>query len=146
MTKGLRNSNGLGHTYKVGSSYKTVISRHGKVFTATARTISESRQKAIEKADWTLNQSIKNDPITLEKYLMDWLENEHQFHIAHTTYKRYRSLAIHHINPTIGNVQLSEVTARDVTGLLTKMRNGGQGTRSQQQARARATPHNSLGI
>ena len=136
MTKGLRNSNGLGHSYKVGSSYKTVVSRNGKVFTATAHTISESRKKAIEKADGTLNQKIKNEPITLAKYLMDWLDNEHQFHIAHTTYKRYRSLAIHHINPTIGNIQLSDVTARDITGLLTKMRNDGQGTRSQQQTRA----------
>lgn len=138
MAKALRNSNGQGHTYKVGNSYRTVISRNGKVFTATAKTVIASRQKAVQKAQGICEKPQVNQvtDLTLEKFLMDWLETEHQHNIAHTTYKRYRSLSIHHIIPAIGKLKLSAVSARDIAGLLTKMRNSGQGTRSQQQARA----------
>lgn len=138
MTKGLRNSNGQGHTYKVGNSYRTVISRNGKVFTATAKTIKDSRQRALEKADGIVkeNAKVESAELTLENYLLKWLDNEHKHNIAHTTYKRYRSLAVHHINPSIGKIQLARVSARDITELLNKMRSEGQSSRSQQQARA----------
>jgi integrase len=72
----------------------------------------------------------------LAEFLMNWLETEHRHYIAHSTYKRYKSLAIHHINPAIGLIPLREITPRVITGLLNSMRESGQGIRSQQQARA----------
>ena len=44
-----RRSNGQGHTYKVGNSYRTVIHCEGNVITAMAATAQESRKRAKEK-------------------------------------------------------------------------------------------------
>jgi len=138
MTKGLRNANGLGHTYKVGNSYKTVIRRNGKVFTATAPTQKDSRHRAMLKAEGITAASTNAtlESITLENFLLSWLENEHRHNIAHSTYLRYRSLAIHHINPAIGKIKISELSPRDISDTLSNMRNIGQSVRSMQQARA----------
>ena len=73
---------------------------------------------------------------SLGDYLLDWLNTEHQPHIAHTTYKRYFSLAQNHIVPNLGTIELQKLKASDIQGLLTTMRVGGQSPRSQQQARA----------
>ncbi len=138
MTKGKRNANGLGHTYKVGNSYKTVIRRDGQTYTATASTQKDSRQKAMSKADGMLQLARKkvDEKIPLENFLMNWLENQHRFNIAHSTYLRYRSLAIHHINPKLGRMPIAEISAREITELLSVMRQKGQSSRSMQQARA----------
>jgi integrase len=74
--------------------------------------------------------------MTLGKFLLDWLENDHQHRIAHSTYKRYRALAIHHIDPVIGQIQIRKVLPTDITSVLSQMREQGQSPRSQQQARA----------
>lgn len=138
MTKGLRNANGLGHTYKVGNSYKTVIRRNGKVFTATAPTQKDSRHRAMLKAEGITAASTNAtlESIILENFLLSWLENEHRHNIAHSTYLRYRSLAIHHINPVIGKIKISELSSRDISETLSSMRSNGQSVRSMQQARA----------
>ena len=46
-----RKSNGQGHTYKVGGSYRTVIRHNGASITAMAKTNQESRKKAKAKLE-----------------------------------------------------------------------------------------------
>ncbi len=136
-----RRSNGQGHTYKVGNSYRTVIHCNGHVVTAMASSAKESRRRAKEKLaripqGRISSSSLPYSKITLGKFLIDWLENEHQHRIAHSTYKRYRALAIHHIDPLIGQIQIRKVLPTDIVLVLTQMREQGQSPRSQQQARA----------
>jgi integrase len=136
-----KKANGQGYTFKVGSSFRTVIKHNGYVVTAMARTAQESRQLA--KAKLTQLPSIKRtqDSESLEKlkladYLLNWLDNEHKHNIAYSTYKRYRSLSVNHINPLIGNYQIGKLTPKIITWFLSQMRNSGQSVRSLQQARA----------
>ena len=136
-----RRSNGQGHTYKVRNSYRTVIHYNGHVITAMAATTQESRKLAKEKLEKLpqfqgVNSSLPVSRSSLGKYLMEWLEGEHKHNIAHSTFKRYRALAVHHIIPAIGEIQLRKVLVGDISAVLTKMRESGQSPRSQQQARA----------
>jgi integrase len=136
-----KKANGQGYTFKVGSSFRTVIKHNGYVVTAMARTAQESRQLA--KAKLSQLPSIKRsqdseslDKLKLDDYLLNWLDNEHIHNIAHSTYKRYRSLSVNHINPLIGSYQIGKLTPKIITWLLSQMRNSGQSVRSLQQARA----------
>ena len=135
-----RRSNGQGHTYKVGNSYRTVIHCEGHVVTAMAATAQESRKTAKEKLELMPNILSKNSlPVArmqIGDYLINWLEEEHKHNIAHSTFKRYQALVKFHINPVIGEVALQKLTATDITSMLSHMRQGGQSPRSQQQARA----------
>ena len=136
-----KKANGQGHTYKVGTSYRTVIRRGGDVVTAMASTPQESKRKAKEKLLTLPNlsptdEAPANPKMKLGEFLLDWLENNHQHNIAHTTYKRYRSLAVQHINPSLGGYELRKISPRLINHLLATMREGGQSVRSQQQARA----------
>jgi len=136
-----RRANGQGHTYKVGKSYRTVIHYNGHVVTAMAPTIQESRRLAKEKVERVPKQVLGSNPSPVSKtelgiYLIRWLEEDHQHQIAHSTFKRYRALAIHHIVPVIGTIQLRKVTPADISSVITVMRESGQSPRSQQQARA----------
>ncbi len=136
-----RKPNGQGHTYKVGTSYRTVIHKSAHVVTAMASTPQESKRKAKEKLlaipSMTMNAEVPINPkIKLGEFLIDWLDNNHKYNIAHGTYKRYRSLAVHHINPLLGSYALTKVSPRLISSLLTYMKEGGQSVRSQQQARA----------
>jgi integrase len=140
MTQKTRKPNGYGHTYKNGNSYRTVIQHHGKTITASARTAQESRRIAKEKVK-TLplgpnGQLLETSKLTLEDFLMHWLEVEHKQAIAFSTYSRYISLAKHHINPNLGKVLIQELTPRQITWFLNQMKQKGQSPRSQQQARA----------
>ena len=137
MAERKRTSNGLGHTYKVGNSYKTVIQRQGRIYTATAPTAQESRRRAKKKAEERLSKAAPKTTIeSLGDYLDRWLENDHKQNIAHTTYLRYRSLLQTHIKPSIGQIELSKISPRSVASCLSTMRENGQSIRSQQQARA----------
>ena len=136
-----RRSNGQGHTYKVKNSYRTVIHYNGHVVTAMAATTQESRKLAKEKLEkLPKNQSSKNalpqSKIVLAEYLISWLDDAHKHQIAHSTWKRYRALAIHHIVPVIGQIPLRKIVPSDIQLVLTTMREAGQSPRSQQQARA----------
>ena len=136
-----KKANGQGYTFKVGSSFRTVIKHNGYVVTAMARTAQESRQLAKIKLSQLPSIKRSQDSESLEKlkladYLLNWLDNEHKHNIAHSTYKRYRSLALNHINPLIGNYQIGKLTPRLITWFLSQMRSSGQSVRSLQQARA----------
>ena len=135
-----RRSNGQGHTYKVGNSYRTVIHCEGNVITAMAATAQESRKRAKEKLELIPNILSKNSlPVArmqLGEYLINWLEEEHKHTIAHSTYKRYLALAKFHINPVLGEIELQKLSSNDITRMLAIMREKGQSSRSQQQARA----------
>ena len=136
-----RKANGQGYTYKNGASFRTIIKHNGYVVTAMARTAQESRQRAKEKLSLLPSVKLTRDSAGVEKmklseFLLDWLDNEHQHNIAHSTYKRYRSLATHHINPQIGDYKLCKLTPKIVNWFLSRMRSSGQSVRSIQQARA----------
>jgi integrase len=136
-----RRANGNGHTYKVGNSYRTVIRKNGYVITAMASNPQESRKRAKEKLTAQPNLGNSDNQTEARKlklgtFLLEWLTDEHQQSIAHSTFKRYRSLAINHINPSIGNIELQKVTSSHIHKTLRTMKDGGQGVRSMQQARA----------
>jgi integrase len=134
-----RKANGQGHTYKVGSSYRTVIRQGDTVVTAMAKTAQQSKSLAKSKLSKLpqYKSSLPGNPkLKVEEFLLKWLDEIHQHQIAYSTYRRYRSLAVHHINPTLGHLELKNLNAQLITGLLVHMRNGGQSVRSQQQARA----------
>jgi integrase len=140
MTQKSRKPNGQGHTYKNGTSYRTVIQQNGHTVTASAKTIQESKRLAKEKVlSLPLSKQgllLKQNKTSLAEFLNEWLETEHKNHIAYSTYTRYRSLAKNHINPLIGDYYLQDLTPRLLSWLLNEMKTKGQGARSQQQARA----------
>ncbi|CAN2232171.1 Integrase, SAM-like, N-terminal [Candidatus Planktophila dulcis] len=118
-----RRSNGQGHTYKVGSSYRTVIHHNGHIVTAMAATVQESRKRAKEKLEKlptvsTGKSALPQSKIALGTYLLTWLEEEHKHQIAHSTWKRYRALATHHIVPVIGQIPLRKIVPSDIQLVL----------------------------
>jgi integrase len=136
-----RRTNGNGHTYKIGNSYRTVIRKNGYVITAMASNPQESRKRAKEKLLHLPNLGNSENQSDARKlklgvFLLQWLTDEHQQAIAHSTFKRYRSLAINHINPCIGDLELQKVTSAQIYKTLRVMKDAGQGVRSMQQARA----------
>jgi integrase len=136
-----RKANGQGHTYKVGNSYRTAIRKGNFTVTAMAPTAQESRRRAKAKLESLPNlgsktTGISNSKFLLEVFLDSWLIEEHKHQIAHSTLKRYQSLARFHINPSIGKIELRKLTASDINQMLSSMRESGQSPRSQQQARA----------
>ena len=136
-----RKANGQGHTYKVGNSYRTVIRCGDHSITAMAATAQDSRKKAKLKLESMPNILAKRSALpaarlTIGTFLLSWLEEEHKHDIAHSTYKRYRALLVHHIEPVIGNLELQKTTPSDISKVISSMRVAGQSPRSQQQARA----------
>jgi integrase len=136
-----RKANGQGHTYKVGNSYRTVIRCGDHTITAMAATAQESRKKAKLKLESMPNVLAKRSALpsarlTVGAFLFDWLEGEHKYNIAHSTYKRYLALLVHHVEPVIGGLELQKTTPSDITKVISSMREAGQSPRSQQQARA----------
>jgi integrase len=134
-----RKANGQGHTYKVGSSYRTVIRQGGTVVTAMAKTAQQSKSLAkakLSKLPQDQSSLPGNPKLKVEEFLLHWLDETHQHQIAYSTYRRYRSLAVHHINPFLGHHELRKLDSQVITNLLINMRSGGQSVRSQQQARA----------
>jgi integrase len=106
-----------------------------------APTTQESRKRAKEKLEKlpksvTSRSALPQSKIALSDYLISWLDETHKHQIAHSTWKRYRTLAVHHINPVIGKITLRKLVPSDIQLVLTTMREGGQSPRSQQQARA----------
>lgn len=135
-----RKSNGFGHTYKVGNSWRTIIRHQGQVISASSAIKDESRKRAREKyllAISGANPSATTDKtLTVESFFSHWLHTEHRESIAPSTYRRYSSLMKTHILPVIGKIKLNNLTRNDLSRVLTTMSQGGQSSRSQQQARA----------
>ena len=136
-----RKGNGQGHTYKVGNSYRTVIRCGDHLITAMAATAQDSRKKAKLKLESMPNILAKRSALptarlTIGAFLLSWLEEEHKYNIAHSTYKRYLALLVHHIKPVIGDLELQKATPSDISKVISSMREAGQSPRSQQQARA----------
>ena len=138
MTKA-RKADHQGYTFKKGNSYRTVIKYKGVVITASRKSKEESRRLAKERLralEKQLASAIPSVNKTLGDYLIHWLDTQHKHYLAHTTYRRYRSIAVNQINPHIGHLDLSHVTSREISALLLKMRELGQSPRSTQQTRA----------
>lgn len=133
-----RASNGQGHTYKDGNSWRTVIHSNGRVISASASTRQESRRRAKEKAT-----AIAGLPVTrgearsfhVGTFLNHWLEDR-KASLAHSTYLRYKGLIQHYLAPSLGKISLARLTKHDVSRLLSGMAAAGQSPRSRQQARA----------
>ena len=105
-----------------------------------AVTAQESRKRAKEKLE-DIQKDLTENPLLFERmqlgeYLISWLEMEHKHNIAHSTYKRYLALAKFHITPILGEIELQKLSSSDITRMLVNMREAGQSSRSQQQARA----------
>ena len=136
-----RRSNGQGHTYKVKNSYRTVIHHNGHIVTAMAATTQESRRLAKEKLEKLpkatgVTHTSAQSKLALTEFLISWLDETHKHQIAHSTWRRYRALAIHHINPVIGPIPLKKITPLHISKVIAAMRDAQQSPRSQQQARA----------
>jgi integrase len=135
-----RKANGQGHTYKVGNSYRTVIRKGEHTITAMATTAQESRRRAKEKLEQNPNlgsrKALPKAKLKFGEYLNYWLNEEHKHNVVHSTYKRYLALAKFHINPVLGDVELQKLSSNDISTMLGVMRDAGQSSRSQQQARA----------
>ena len=136
-----RKANGQGHTYKVGNSYRTVIRCGDHTITAMAATAQDSRKKAKLKLESMPNilakrSALPSARLTVGEFLLNWLEEEHKHNIAHSTYKRYRALLVHHVVPIIGELELQKINPSDISKVISSMREAGQSPRSQQQARA----------
>ena len=142
MATNTRKANGQGSTYKIKgtNSYRTVYRMNGRVVTATAKDRQTSR--ALAKAKLSKlpishsNHLVHSTNLTLGEFLDRWLNIEHKQAIAHTTWRRYESLARMWIIPALGNVTLRSLDRRDVKTFLAAMANAGQSPRSRQQARA----------
>jgi hypothetical protein len=122
-----RKANGQGHTYKVGNSYRTVIRCGDHTITAMAATAQDSRKKAKLKLELMPNVLAKRSALptarlTVGAFLLTWLEEEHKHNIAHSTYKRYRALLVHHINQVISEIELQKVSPSDISSVITRMR------------------------
>ena len=133
-----RKSNGQGHTYKVGNSWKTVITSQGRTVTATAKTQQESKRRAKEKLHQlpaaNNGKVLGANKVTLGEYLLPWLDFQHKNAIASTTYRRYRGLAVRNIVPALGNMQLNKISKKEIATLISSMAENKIGARSQNQA------------
>ena len=140
IEKKQRKRNGDGYTYKFREGYRTAIESGGRTFTATGKTPSESIRKAKAKVKDArpLNVGLDSEGsrIKLSEYLWKWLEVTHKRKIADTTYKRYRGLAKNHVIPLLGDLELRNVSKRDINELMRLMDLAGQSPHSQHQARA----------
>ena len=142
MATKTRKANGQGSTYKIKgtNSYRTVYRSQGRVVTATAKDRQTSRALAKAKLNQLPmsqnNNLVRSTTLTLGEFLDRWLNIEHKQTIAHTTWRRYESLARMWIIPALGGVTLRSLDRRDIKTFLAAMANAGQSPRSRQQARA----------
>ena len=140
-TKKTRKSNGSGHTYKVGNSWKTVHTRQGKIV-ASATHKNKAVSKSLAKAKFDALATPNNgtipgaSKIKLCDYLNPWLDNIHSLRISDTTLTRYKGLAKHYVIPALGELQLGKVTKREISNLLTSMIMKQKGARTINQTLA----------
>ena len=138
MNTKVRKSNGQGHTYKVGNSYRTVIRHKGVVITSMAKTKPEAQRlaklKVIEHS--THNLLAKPHAMSFKDYFDEWLENSHRPLISYSTYERYRGVANLHLLPVLGDIQMSRITKADISRLFTSLAKKGLSQSSLRLIRA----------
>jgi integrase len=96
----------------------TLENRKRKVFYGkTRKEVQEKLKQALhEQQQGTLVTASQQ---TLEKYLLQWLEDR-RVSVRARTYERYEEYVRLHIVPVIGRVQLQKLTAQNVQALYTK--------------------------
>lgn len=137
---GTRKANGQGYTYKNGKNYRTVITDKGRTVTASGKTEADSKRAARAKLASlpvvTGSIVVRDGNITMEEFLLPWLDNNHKNNIADTTYRRYRGLATMYIIPALGRMSLQNISKKHIKALMENMIQAGLSPRSAQQARA----------
>ena len=135
-----RKSNGSGYTYRVGNSWKTVIEVGGRRITATNKSKQESRRLAKEKASkvgaTNKGSAAGAHKITLDDFLLPWLDSEHKLKIAHSTYRRYRGIAKHYILPAMGKLNLQRIGKKEIAQFLNSLVVNNVKARTRNQALA----------
>lgn len=135
-----RKSNGSGYTYRVGNSWKTVIEVGGQRITATNKSKQESRRLAKERASraGAMNKgSVAGaHKLTLEDFLLPWLDGEHRLKIAYSTYRRYRGIAVHYILPAMGKLNLQRISKKEIAQFLNSLAVNNVKARTRNQALA----------
>lgn len=123
--------NGKKYTYWMASV--TVGYENGKIKrkTYSGKTRNEVAKK-MKKALVQVDEKTFRDPskITLEKYLNDWLAGMKcdwaagvKGPITENTWSAYETMVRVHIIPNIGNIKLSDLTSKDILGLINKKQN-----------------------
>ncbi len=134
MATKTRKANGQGSTYKIKgtNSYRTVYRSQGRVVTATAKDRQTSRALAKAKLNqlpMLLNNNlVRSTTLTLGDFLDRWLNIEHKQTIAHTTWRRYESLArmwsirsAHICASVVGAKRIDQDAARTHTGFVSQV-------------------------
>lgn len=123
--------NGKEYTYWMASV--TIGYENGKLkrktFSGKSRgEVAKKMKKALVQVD---ERTFKNpSKITLEKYLNEWLSGMKvdwaagvKGPITENTWLAYETMVRVHIIPNIGNIKLSDLTSKDILGLINKKQN-----------------------
>ena len=133
-----RRTNGNGHTYKVGGSWKTVIQVNGRTVSATNKSKQESRRLAKDRAKKTPSNNVAriygSRRLTMSDHLIPWLKNEHSHTIAYSTLNRYLGIARCYILPALGEIQLEKITKNEIAQFMLSLNKNSVGPRTRNQA------------
>jgi len=81
--------------------------------------------------------NVQSTRLTVAQYLNHWLGNVARPRIRPTTYKLYEGLIRLHINPRIGGLRLSKLTATHIEALYAELARDGVSSRNRQLVHAR---------
>ena len=139
-----RRTNGRGSIYKVTTKSGRIIikavihdingKRRPKTFTkieAAEDWLADQRRAR----DLGENTYATNPKMTLEEFLLAWVNTSYGDDQA-STRRGYKSIIINHINPVIGKMKASTLTARTIEGLFRGMADKGSGAGTINLARA----------
>jgi len=96
------------------------------------------RQRLTELQSQALHGGItRPTQITLGKYLQRWLEDVVKPNVRASTYQMYEGLVRLHVNPQIGGIRLTRLSAAEIQGLYATMLREGASARMCQLVHAR---------
>jgi integrase len=72
--------------------------------------------------------------LTVDQFLLRWLENTAREIIGENTYERYRRIVNRRINPQLGGIRLVDLTAFHIEDFYAEMKRKGVGVASRHQA------------
>ena len=81
--------------------------------------------------------NVQPSRLTVAQYLSHWLENVARPRVRSSTYALYEGLIRLHVNPRIGGLQLSKLTATHIEALYAELAHDGVSARNRQLVHAR---------